>query len=172
MNTRTGSLIGMILAAALMRILPHPWNFTPITAMALFSGAQFRTRWAAFAVPLMAMLLSDLVLGFYPSIFVTYLCFAGIVAIGMTLRQSKSTGRVAATAAGSSILFFAVSNFGVWLFDGMYPHTAAGLSACFTAALPFYQGTLLGDAFYTALLFGALRFAEIRFPSLQRASSI
>lgn len=172
MKTRTTSLVGMVLAAALLRLLPHPWNFTPITAMALFSGAQFRTRWAAFAIPLSAMFMSDLVLGAYPSIAVTYLCFSTIVVIGMSLRNAQSTGRIAAAAAGSSILFFVVSNVGVWLFDGMYPHTTAGLSACFTAALPFYQGTLLGDATYTALLFGGFRLAEIRFPSLQRASSI
>lgn len=172
MNLRNVSLMGLILSAALLRILPHPWNFTPITAMALFSGAQFRTRGSAFAVPLLALFLSDLVLGFYPSIPVTYIAFSLIVLVGMALGPHRSFRSTALATVSASVLFFLLSNLGVWMFEGMYPHTSLGLFACYSAALPFYQGTLLGDVTYTAVLFGLFRFAELRFPSLQQAPSI
>ncbi len=140
--------------------------------MALFSGAHFRTRWAAFAVPLAALLISDVFLGFYSSMGVTYGCFSLIVLLGMTLSGKRSIGRLAAASLASSILFFLLSNFGVWLFDHMYSRNGQGLLACYAAALPFFQGTLLGDLSYTALLFGVFHLAETRFPSLQQASSI
>lgn len=162
----------MVAAAALMRILPHPWNFSPIAAIALFGGAHFRTRAAAFGVPLAALALSDLLLGYYPTLPVTYVAFAIVVLIGTGLRNASGWRPVALATVGSSLLFFVVSNLGVWLWEGMYPMTFQGLLACYTAALPFYQGTLLGDLFYTTTLFGLYHLAERRIPALQRASSI
>lgn len=172
MNTRTISLIGMVVMAAVLRLLPHPWNFTPVTAMALFAGAHFATRRAALLVPFGALFLSDLVLGFYPSMAVTYVSFGLIVLLGATLGARASAPKILATSAASSCLFFVLSNFGVWLLEGMYPRTGTGLLACYTAALPFFQGTFLGDLTYTAALFGALRVAEQKLPSLQQASTL
>jgi uncharacterized protein DUF6580 len=171
-NITARSLVGVIGVAALLRILPHPWNFTPIAAMALFSGAHFRTRIAAFTIPLAALFISDLFLGFYSTMGVTYMAFALIVMIGMSLHGNRTGLKILAASVVSSVLFFLVSNFGVWLFDHLYSRNGQGLLACYMAALPFFQGTLVGDAAYTALLFGAFHIAETRFPTLQHASSI
>jgi hypothetical protein len=171
-NFRTLSLVGFVVSAALLRLLPHPWNFTPITAMALFSGAHFRTRGAAFAIPLAALFLSDILLGFYSTMFVTYFSFALVVLMGMVFARTRSWGTITVTAVSSSLLFFVVSNFGVWLFDGLYPRNAQGLVACYTAALPFFQGTLVGDLVYTLSFFGLFRLAETRVPAIRHTSSI
>ena len=172
MNTKSLSLIGLIVFAALLRLLPHPWNFSPIAAMALFGGACLRTRRAALVIPLAALFLSDLVLGFYPTMAVTYGAFAVIVMIGRLLSEKSTAPAILLASLGGSITFFVLSNFGVWFWDGMYPHNLQGLVACYTAALPFFQGTLAGDVLYTALLFGALRLAQSRLPALQQASSL
>ncbi len=173
MNNKSLSVLGLIIFAALLRLLPHPWNFSPIAAIALFGGAQFRTRSAAFLIPLSALLLSDLFIGFYPSMHGTYLSFAAVVLLGrFFLNEQSSAPKILATSIAGSITFFLLSNFGVWLWDNMYLHTIQGLVQCYAAALPFFQGTLAGDVVYTTLLFGAFHLAQSRFPSLQQASSI
>lgn len=172
MNTKTISLVGLILLAAVLRLLPHPWNFSPIAAMALLGGASLRTRSGALLVPLAALFLSDWVLGFYPTMFVTYAAFAAVVMIGRLLSDQAKAPKIFLASMAGSITFYVLSNFGVWLWDGLYPLNTQGLVACYTAALPFFQGTLAGDLFYAAVLFGAFRFAQARFPALQQASSI
>jgi hypothetical protein len=164
-------LTGMIVAAAAFRILPHPPNFSPIAALALFGGAHFADKRAAFLVPLAAMFLSDLVLGLHALIPIIYGCFALAVCLGLLLRERRNPVRIAALALGASVLFFAVSNFAVWVFSGMYPRTGAGLVACFMAALPFFQNTLAGDFCFTGVLFGGMALAEWRFPKLQPAGT-
>lgn len=170
-------ITGMIVGAALLRLLPHPWNFTPIGAMALFGGARFdRKRWA-FSVPLAAMALSDLALsrlhgtGSYPGIFVVYASFFLIVCLGLTLRGSRSAVRIGSAAIASATLFYLTTNFGVWAFSGMYPKTIAGLVGCYIAAIPFFGGTMAGDLFYSAALFGGLALAQRRFPGLAPLSA-
>jgi len=167
MNARFLSLLGIITGAALIRILPHPWNTTPIAAMALFAGSHFEKKWAAFLVPLCALFISDLVLGFYGSMGFIYACFALVVCIGIAIKGNRSPAIIAAGTLAASLSFFALSNFGVWVSSGMYPHTGAGLMACYVAALPFFQHTLLGDFAYTFLLFGIFRLAEREFPVLR-----
>lgn len=169
MKPRFVSLMGVMGAAAMMRILPHPWNFTPIAAMALFGGAEFESRAAAFFIPLGTLLISDLILGFYSRMWLTYASFALVVCIGIAIKERKTAGVILAAALTSSVSFFILTNLGVWFFDGLYPKTGSGLSACFIAALPFFQHTLLGDLTYTAVLFGAFHLAERRFPALQTA---
>ncbi len=159
----------MIVAAAAFRILPHPPNFSPIAALALFGGAQFADKRAAFLVPLAAMFLSDLVLGLHALMPVIYGCFALVVCLGMLLREQRSPLRIVALALSASALFFTVTNFAVWAFSGMYPETGAGLGACFAAALPFLQNTLAGDLCFTAVLFGGMALAEWTFPKLHPA---
>jgi hypothetical protein len=157
----------MILAAAASRLIPHPPNMTSVTAMALFGGAMLADRRLAFAIPLCALFLSDLVLGFHDQMFLVYGSFALIVCIGLWLQQHRSAATIAGAAIASSLLFFGITNFGVWALDRMYPHTLAGLIACYTAALPFLRNTLEGDLFYTLVLFGGFALLERQFPKLQ-----
>ena len=172
MNARHARLLALltaILGAAALRLVPHPPNFAPIGAMALFGGAYLGRRPLAFAAPLGALLLSDAILGFYPGMVFVYSSVALIVLIGWAVRTRISLLRVGAAALASSILFFVVTNFGTWLSSGMYPHDAAGLAACYIAAIPFFQNTVAGDFVYTALLFGGFALLEDAVPSLREA---
>jgi hypothetical protein len=158
-----------IVAAAALRLVPHPPNFTPIGAMALFSGALLGRRGViAFAAPLGALLLSDLALGlFYPGMAFVYSSVALVVLIGWAVASRRSVLAVAVAALASAVSFFILTNFGMWLFSGFYPLTAAGLAACFVAAIPFFQNTLAGDLFYSALLFGGFALLEHALPQLR-----
>ena len=164
--SRLIALLSAIAAAAVLRLVPHPPNFSPIGAMALFSGAYLGRRPLAFIAPIAALLLSDSILGFYSGMWVNYLGFALVVVIGWLALSRISLVRLGLAAVASSILFFLISNFGVWGLSGMYPHTLAGLSAAYVAAIPFFQNTLAGDLFYTTLLFGGFRIAELLVPRL------
>ena len=155
-------LTGLVLCAALSRLIPHPPNFSPIAALALFGGAQFPDKRLAFAVPLGAMFLSDLVIGLHPLIPVIYGCFALITCLGFALRRRQSVWRIGAAALTGSLLFFLTTNFGVWAFGSFYPKTITGLLECYVAAIPFFQNTLAGDICYAAILFGGLRATEWR----------
>jgi hypothetical protein len=155
----------MILAAAASRLLPHPPNVAPITALALFAGAHFQRKWLAFLVPLAAILLSDLVLGLHPLVPVVYGSFALITCIGFWLRRQRTTARIVTASLVGSVLFFAVTNFACWLL--WYPRSLEGLVACYVAAIPFFRNTLLGDAAYTAVLFAGLALAEKGLPVLR-----
>jgi len=161
------ALLSAIVAAAALRLAPHPPNFTPIGAMALFSAAYLGRRPIAFAAPLGALLLSDLLLGFYHGIVTVYASVALIVVVGWLALSRISPLRVGAAALASSVLFFAITNFGVWLFTGFYPLTWAGLSACYVAAIPFFQNTVAGDLFYSVLLFGGFALLERTLPMLR-----
>jgi hypothetical protein len=162
--TRFAILAGMILTAVLSKFLPHPANFAPIAAIALFSGANFEDRRAAFLVPLIALLIGDVITGLHVLIPFTYACFALNVCIGGWLRRKRTTARVLGGTLVGSILFFVVTNFGVWALIGTFPLTTAGLMACYVAGLPCFLNTVLGDLFYSAVLFGGLAFAESRLP--------
>jgi hypothetical protein len=166
-HARLLALLSAIAAAAVLRLIPHPPNFTPIGAMALFSGAYLGRRMLAFTAPLAALLLSDLVLGFYSHMEITYLAVALAVVIGWVALKRVSPLRLGAAALASSVLFFAITNFGVWLFSGMYAANLGGLSACFAAGVPFFQNSVGGDLFYTALLFGGFALAEHFAPRLR-----
>jgi hypothetical protein len=166
-HSRLLAILSAILVAAALRLVPHPPNFTPIGAMALFSGAYLGRRGViAFAAPLGALFLSDLVLGFYRGMPTVYFSVALVVIIGWLSLQRVSVLRVGAAAVVSSVLFFAITNFGMWLFSGFYPPTLAGLEACYVAAIPFFQNTVAGDLFYAALLFGGFKIAELLVPRL------
>lgn len=163
-------LLGMILLAAASRLIPHPPNFAPITAMALFGGAYFSDKRLAFVVPLTAMFLSDVVIGLHTLMPVIYGSFTLIVCVGLWLRKRRQWLPIAGAALASSFLFFILTNFGVWAIGSFYPKTIAGLMACYTAAIPFFQNTLLGATVYTTILFGSFALAEKRFPILGQSS--
>ena len=166
-HSRLLALLGAIVVAAALRLVPHPPNFTPIGAMALFSGAYLGRRALAFVAPIAALLLSDLVLGFYHGMATVYFSVAVIVMIGIAGLARVSALRVGGAAVASSVLFFVITNFGMWLFSGFYPRTWLGLEACYVAAIPFFQNTLAGDLFYATLLFGGFRVAELLMPRLK-----
>ena len=160
-------LVSIVLAAAASRLIPHPPNMTSLTAVALFGGAYFSDKRLAFLVPLVALFLSDLVLGFYHHMEMVYLSFALIVGIGLLLQKRRTALPIAAAAVAGSVLFFVVTNFGVWAFESLYPKTLGGLIACYVAAIPFFQNTLFGDALYTAVLFGGFALLERYLPTLR-----
>jgi hypothetical protein len=172
---RTLLALALIVLAAALRIAPHPWNFTPVGAMALFSGAVLKDRRLAFFFPLLALFLGDVFIGFHKLIPIVYASFLINVAIGLWLRDRRTTARISLATLLGTIQFFIVTNFAVWQFLGGFPHTASGLLTCYIAGIPFFWNTLAGDAFYAILLFGSFAIAE-RFspalrPSRQRASS-
>jgi len=161
----------MILAAAFVRLIPHPPNFAPIAAMALFGGAYFNKKSFAFAVPLAAMFLTDAIIGFHSSMWIVYLSFALIVVIGMFMLKKISIKNVIVASVTASISFFLITNFGVWAFGTMYPKNIAGLIECYIAAIPFIQNTLLGDLFYSGIMFGIFEFAKSKLPVLSQAKA-
>jgi len=164
-------LIAMILAAALSRLIPHPYDFAPIGALALFGGAQFADRRLAFLVPLAALLLSDLCLGLYSHMEWVYGNFALTVCIGLWLRRRRDVWRIAAASLATSVLFFVVTDFGEWLNGTLYTQNLAGLLACYVAAIPFFPNSLLGDGFYNLVLFGGFALLERRFEALREPAA-
>lgn len=170
----------MILLAALSRLLPHPPNFAPIGGMALFGAAYYTRKTWAYAIPIISMWISDLILNnvvyaqyfdkfvwFYPGALFTYAAFALIVLMGtFTLKKVRIT-RLLFSALGASVIFYLVSNFGVWFSGTMYPKDISGLTACYVAGIPFFKNTLLGDLVYSAVLFGVLEASLWKFPVLR-----
>ena len=143
----------LLLLGLITRLVPHPWNATPVMAIALFGGTYLSRRWS-IVLPWSIVALTDLVLGWHNTIPFTWgaMILTGILAWG--LRDRATPARVLGGSLASSLLFFVVTNFGVWLVGGLYPRTAAGLWQCYVAAIPFFRGTLLGDLVFTIVLFG------------------
>lgn len=166
-HARLLAIVSAILGAAALRLVPHPPNFTPIGAVALFGGAYLGRRALAFVAPLGALLLSDAVLGFYRGMDFVYPSVALIVLIGWWVSSRRTPLRIGVGAVASSASFFVITNFGMWLFSGIYPVTFAGLVACYVAAIPYFQNTLAGDLVYSALLFGGFALLEDAVPSLR-----
>ncbi len=167
MIVRTIVILSMIALAAVLRVVPHPWNFTPVGAMALFSGAVVKDRRLAFLFPLLALFVGDIFVGFHKLMPLVYASFLVNVALGYWIRDRRTTTRISAITPLGAIQFFLVTNFGVWAFLDGFPRTAAGLIACYIAGIPLFWNTLAGDALYAALLFGGLALAERLFPVLR-----
>ncbi len=182
MNARRfWTLTALIVVAVVARLAPHPYNFTPLVAVALFGGATFDRRRDAVAVPLLALLLSDALLGlaylaglqpnwgFYQGQWVVYACSLAVVGLGWLIRRHRNVPAIAGATLLGSVLFFLVTNL-VFAYGplSLYPATLEGLIQSYRAALPFFQNSLAGDAFYSAALFGSLALAEARFPALRR----
>ena len=170
-------LTGLIVAAALSRLLPHPPNFSPVEAIALFGGAYFASRQVALVVPLVALLVSDLVLGAVLgasyagylggiSFWSVYACIALSTLLGYGLRGRVTGTRLLGYSLAGSVLFFVVTNFAAWIASPFYPQTPAGLMAAFVAGIPFFKWTLLGTLAYAALLFGGFALLRRRLPVL------
>lgn len=173
-SPRTLTLLGMILTAAALRFAPLPPNFVPIGAMALFGGAMFAQRRHAFALPLAAMLVSDLLMAalwygtavFWSMPFV-YAGFALYVLLGRFVRNRLTPLRIGTAAITGSVLFFIITNFGAWLRGLWYPMTWEGLLACYAAGIPFFRNTLAADVLFSVMLFGSFALAQHWMPRLR-----
>tara|TARA_X000000950_G_scaffold281012_1_gene376781 strand:+ start:1321 stop:1803 length:483 start_codon:yes stop_codon:yes gene_type:complete len=138
-------LISIILFAIFSRFIPHPPNFTPITAIALLSSKGFTNRWIILLIPMISLFISDLFLGLHDSIPFVYGAFILITLLGMSAKKIEIS-----TVLMSSTIFFLVSNFGVWFYN--YPITLDGLISCYALAIPFFLNTILGDLFYSVIM--------------------
>jgi hypothetical protein len=182
MNKRTMILTALIVLAALMRMVPHPWNFWPMIAVAVFAGIRLSSRFMTPTVPLLALFLSDLGLealhrcglwrfpGLYSGMWLNYSTIALIALMSLVARGTRSPWVIASTTLAGSCIFFVISNFGVWLGNPLktgYPHTMVGLMTCYIAGLPFFGTMVVGDLLYAAVIFGAWELLEGRFPVLR-----
>ncbi len=155
MNSRVSVFIGigLIVLAALSRLIPHPMNFAPITAIALFGGFYFDKRIAP-VLPLAALVISDSIIGFYDGIAWVYGSFLLVVAIGMFAKKFKSIPVVYGTSLLGSVLFFLITNFAVWKSGIMYSLDWKGLVECYAAGIPFFRNAVIGDLLYVTAIFG------------------
>jgi hypothetical protein len=166
---RTILVFTLILLAAALRLAPHPWNFTPVGAIALFSGATVRDHRLAFLFPPLVMLATDTIIGFNKLSPLVYASFLLSVLIGRFLAQKRNLLRIGGATLLGSLQFFLITNVGVWAFLNTYPRTAAGLATCYIAGIPLFWNTLAGDAVYATALFGAFALAERFAPRLRQS---
>ena len=164
MNDRTFATVVaavLVVLAAASRVAPHPWNFTPMIAVALFGGARLGKTWIAAAVVVACLALGDLALGLFPygGMAWVYGAFVAVVVVGRALRTRPGVLPTLVGALAAGAVFFVVSNLGVWVAGGLYPRTAGGLIDCYTAALPFYRNQIAGDLLFTCALFGTYALA-------------
>jgi hypothetical protein len=150
----------IIVLAALTRLLPHPPNVSPITALALFAGAFIGDVRLRFAIPIAAMLLSDLILGFHAYMPVVYISFAIIVFLGIKLKDNNNSFYLLGASLAGSIIFFIITNFYVWFADSIYDKSFTGLIDCYVMAIPFFRNALFGDIVYSFVIFGAYKLVE------------
>ena len=172
--------IGLLTIAAFARFVPHVWNFTPVAAIALFSGAYFKNKIWAFILPVLCLFGGDMILqsqywmgnadypAFFAGTWAIYACLLLIVGIGLTLKDRISPLNVLGGAVAGSLVFFFITNFVAWATDYQtYPVKTVGtLVEAYMAGIPFYRGTFIGDLFYSGLLFGSFEFAKRRLPSV------
>ncbi len=159
-----------IIFTVAVRLIPHVPNFSPLVAIALFAGVYLRKRWA-FIIPLVIYVTSDLIIGVHDAVLYTWGSMALIIGIGLYLKSRKTPMTILGGTLVSSILFFIVTNFGVWA-SGWYPRTLEGLIQCFTLAIPFFRTSLASNILYGAVLFGAYELItkKIRTPLKQTVS--
>lgn len=160
MNLRNVLLpAGLILATAATRFLPHPANFSPVMSVALFGSAVFVKPFAGVILAIAAMAVSDYFLGVHSTLPFVYAAMALSGMLGFMLRTNRSPLRVLGAAFTGSVLFFLITNLGVFLVQDLYPRSVAGLAQCYIMALPFFQNSLAGDLLFTAALFSVYHLA-------------
>ena len=160
-NSKLLLAIGLIVAAVIFRIIPHPFNMTPLIAIVLFAGAKFENKKLAFIIPMLTLFLSDVIISYmnnYPLLHSTILFTYGtvwlIVLLGTVLKGKFNIGKTAGITLLASLLFFVISNFGVWLFSNMYTLNLEGLINCYVMAIPFNKFSWAGDLIFSFALFG------------------
>jgi hypothetical protein len=161
----------LVIGGVAMRVVPHPWNFAPIGAIALFAGARFERRSVALLTPLITMFSGDTLLqlltghGYHSLMPVIYATYALIALLGMTLRDRRtSVFAIGGCVLASATIFYLITNFANWVISPMYEKTFGGLMACYVAAIPFFGNTLASDALFSAVLFGLFALAERAIP--------
>ena len=153
---------------ALSRLIPHPPNFTPIIAMAVFMPYMIRDVYVAMLIPLMAMFISDLYLGMHSSMFWVYGSIMLCTLLSASTLKQKSLKHLASVSVGSSVMFYVITNFAVWLTSTMYPKTLEGLVMCYTMAIPFFQNTFVCTILYVSVLFLIYETAKRSYSWLKR----
>jgi hypothetical protein len=157
-------LIGLALIAYVitLRLLPHPPNFAPLTALAIFAGTKFPRQYA-IGIVLAAAIVSDALVGFYnmPVMLTVWAAYVATALFSAQWFKKPTWLRGGFMVASSAMFFFAVTNFAVWAAGSYYPHTLAGLAECYTMALPFLRNSILGDMFYAASLFGLVELIKL-----------
>lgn len=151
-----------ILIGVSLRLLPHPPNFAPIGALALFGGVYLSKK-LAFILPIVIMVISDIFIGYYEAklMISVYGSFLLCVLLGFWLKKNKKWHTILGTSIISAVIFFLLTNFAVWLFTPWYDKTFVGLIQCFLMALPFFKNTLLGNLFYVTIFFGAYEVLKV-----------
>jgi len=159
--TEVAIAVLLVLIGVGSRILPHPPNFTPIAAIALFAGVYLSKR-TALILPVAAMVISDIFIGYYEIslMAVVYGSFLLCVLLGFWLKKNKKWYTIGGSAILGAVLFFLITNFAVWAFTPWYAKTFVGLIQCYFMALPFFKNTLLGDLFYVSVFFGIYELAR------------
>ncbi|MCE2846545.1 MAG: hypothetical protein LW707_05860 [Sphingobacteriales bacterium] len=173
-SQRSFQLISLlIILGAVSRLIPHPHNFAPIGALALFGGTYLTEKRMSFLIPMGAMLISDILLqlingtGFHGEMIWVYGSMALITCMGFFLRGREQRQTIMVASLTGSMLFFFVTNFGVWT-NGGYGYTASGLGECYVAAIPYFRGTVMGDLFYNLVLFGSFALLKRFAPALSK----
>jgi len=138
---------GIILALA--RIIPHPPNFSPVIASAIMAPLLIKDRMFGMAIPILAMFVSDIIIGFHPYQTVIYIT---LISISLISPMSKNYKLLGFMAVGGSLWFFITTNFAVWFIWDYYPKTFEGLISCYILAIPFFQNTLISTLLFTGLL--------------------
>ena len=152
--------IVLILLAGIFRLIPHPWNLTPVLAACLFSGFKIKPNRLALSLPLIAIFLGDITLGFYKGMGWVYISYISVVALALLLNKKNSIqAKFSAPILGSFIFFF-ISNFGVWNGGFLYPKTFEGLIQCYISAIPFFKNTLIGTIIYFGIFFTISEYLE------------
>lgn len=151
-----------ILIGITLRLLPHPPNFAPIAAIALFGGVYFSKK-ISLTIPILALMISDIFLGFYQPILMVFVygSFLLSVVLGFWLKKHKKWHTVLGSSLLAGLIFFLLTNFAVWVFTPWYAKSISGLVQCYLMALPFFRMTLLGNLFYVTAFFGAYEIIEI-----------
>lgn len=172
-------IFSVVIFGAIMRLVPHWPNFTPIAAIALFGGTYLTKKYLAFIIPFAALLLSDLIIGFHNSMIAVYGSFAIVVVMGFYLRKNVKVSTVLAASVGSSIIFFLITNFAAWLGNPLYPQSFIGLLESYTAGLIFFNdgsygisfflNSILGGIFFNTVFFGSFYLAQQKFPVFVKA---
>ena len=143
--------IVIILSLSLTRLIPHPWNFTPVLAVGIFSGFYFKQFYLSLFIVILSMFIGDLYLGFHSTMFFTYISLAVAVIIGLYIKHFKFT-EILFSGLASSVSFFIITNFGAWLTLEMYEKNFSGLLQSYTLAIPFFHNTLISTFLYLILL--------------------
>ncbi|MFH0877497.1 MAG: DUF6580 family putative transport protein [Candidatus Omnitrophota bacterium] len=148
----------LIVFGVALRFLPHTPNVNPVAAIALFGATMLPNKRLVLIVPLALMITSDLFLGMHDIIVFTWGSVVLISLLGLSLKKCRRSTTILAGSVLSSVIFFVITNFGVWL-SGWYPMTAAGLGQCFIAAIPFFRNFTASTLFYSCVLFGTYEIA-------------